>query len=286
MTYTLTVRNNGPNSAANLSVTDNLPAGLTFVSCAPTEGGVCVGGNTPGNNRTVTFNALAANAEATITLVARVTEDLTNGAQITNTAQVSATNADTNGANNSSSVRINVSRPAPKANLALSVSDSPDPVAVGQNLTYTLGVQNGGTGAASSVVLTATLPSNADFVSATHPCTRSGATVTCEFGEMANGANKQLTVVVKPTAEGKLAFSAAVASTTEDPDASNNSANASTDVEPLGSEVNPGDVIISEFRTQGGGAQDANLDDFVELYNTTDRDITVGPSDASGGWAL
>jgi hypothetical protein len=44
-----------------------------------------------------------------------------------------------------------------------------------------------------------------------------------------------------------------------------------------------GQVIISEFRFHGaGGAQD----EFVELYNNTDRDITVATDDGTPGWAL
>ncbi|HEY0324323.1 MAG TPA: Ig-like domain-containing protein [Pyrinomonadaceae bacterium] len=45
----------------------------------------------------------------------------------------------------------------------------------------------------------------------------------------------------------------------------------------------PGTVIISELRTSGAGGPD---DDFVELLNNTDSDITVQASDASAGWAL
>lgn len=45
----------------------------------------------------------------------------------------------------------------------------------------------------------------------------------------------------------------------------------------------PGTVVISELRTSGAGGPD---DDFVELLNNTDSDITVQASDASAGWAL
>ena len=47
--------------------------------------------------------------------------------------------------------------------------------------------------------------------------------------------------------------------------------------------VNAGDVSISEFRFRGGGGQ---LDEFVELYNNTDFNITVSATDGSGGWSL
>lgn len=47
--------------------------------------------------------------------------------------------------------------------------------------------------------------------------------------------------------------------------------------------VIPGQVIISEFRFRG---QNGSNDEFIELYNTTGSDITVGTTDGSGGWAL
>jgi uncharacterized repeat protein (TIGR01451 family) len=59
-----------------------------------------------------------------------------------------------------------------------------------------------------------------------------------------------------------------------------------TDAQAVGTiKVNntPGTVLISELRTSGPGGAD---DDFVELLNNTDTDITVQASDSSGGWAL
>ncbi|HJR06337.1 MAG TPA: PQQ-dependent sugar dehydrogenase [Pyrinomonadaceae bacterium] len=43
------------------------------------------------------------------------------------------------------------------------------------------------------------------------------------------------------------------------------------------------DVLISEYRLDGPGGL---LDEFVELYNNTDADITVSTADNSAGWAL
>ncbi|HWN98340.1 MAG TPA: FG-GAP-like repeat-containing protein, partial [Blastocatellia bacterium] len=50
VTYTITVTNNGPDPASSITVTDNLPATVSFVSCSSTGGGMCAG---LGNNRTV-----------------------------------------------------------------------------------------------------------------------------------------------------------------------------------------------------------------------------------------
>jgi uncharacterized repeat protein (TIGR01451 family) len=51
--------------------------------------------------------------------------------------------------------------------------------------------------------------------------------------------------------------------------------------------ANPeGAVLISELRTFGpGGGNDAD-DDFVEVYNNTDSQVTVAASDASAGWGV
>ena len=44
-----------------------------------------------------------------------------------------------------------------------------------------------------------------------------------------------------------------------------------------------GSVIISEFREQGPGGA---ADDFVELYNNTNSNITVATNDGTAGWGL
>jgi glucose/arabinose dehydrogenase len=47
--------------------------------------------------------------------------------------------------------------------------------------------------------------------------------------------------------------------------------------------VQPGDVIISEFRFRG---PNGDLDEYVELYNTTAQAITVQTTDGSTGWQV
>ncbi|HYE14111.1 MAG TPA: carboxypeptidase regulatory-like domain-containing protein, partial [Pyrinomonadaceae bacterium] len=112
VTYTLLVTNGGANAAANVVVTDNLPQTLTFVSCAASAGGTCVGGNAAGNNRTVTFPSLAPGASAVATIVARVNSNVAENTNVSNTAQVSSANNDPAPANNTSSAAFTV-RPEP-----------------------------------------------------------------------------------------------------------------------------------------------------------------------------
>ncbi len=108
LTYTLTLTNNGAADAQNVTVSDNLPRAVTFVSCSSTGGGVCGG---LGNDSVVMFPSLASGSSATITLV--ITADGPTGTTITNTATVSATTADSNTANNSATATTFVQRPLP-----------------------------------------------------------------------------------------------------------------------------------------------------------------------------
>jgi uncharacterized repeat protein (TIGR01451 family) len=120
-----------------------------------------------------------------------------------------------------------------RADLSLSKSDSPDPVGVGQTLTYTLTARNGGGDDATGVQVVDDLPSGTAFVSATASqgtCTRSGGQVTCALGNLANGAGATVTIKVTPQSEGTLANTARVSGTESDPDGSNNQATQETRV--------------------------------------------------------
>ncbi len=81
VTYTITVTNSGPDAAAMVTVTDVLPAGVTFVS-ASGDDATCTGTTTV----TCTIAALASGASSSIALVVTA-----NGsAPISNTASVAA----------------------------------------------------------------------------------------------------------------------------------------------------------------------------------------------------
>jgi len=110
LTYTVTVTNNGPDTATSVIVTDNLPAETTFVSCSSTGGGVCGGS---GNNQTVTFASLASGQSETITFVANVSCSVADGTAINNTATVSSFTSDPDPTNDSATATTTVSNPPP-----------------------------------------------------------------------------------------------------------------------------------------------------------------------------
>ncbi len=123
--------------------------------------------------------------------------------------------------------------PVATADLAISKSDSPDPVTVGSTITYTLAITNNGPADVSGVTLSDPLTSGITFVSATASqgsCTFSSNTVTCALGTLANGATASVTITVTANAAGTLTNTASVTSDAFDPQMDNNSASASTTV--------------------------------------------------------
>jgi uncharacterized repeat protein (TIGR01451 family) len=124
------------------------------------------------------------------------------------------------------------------ADVALTMADTPDPVVVRTNLTYTLTVQNNGPDAASGVTLTDPLSSDAVFVSATASqgtCTRAGSgsrngLVTCAVGTISAGGAATVTIVVSPSRAGTLTNTATVRASSPDANLTNNSATETTTV--------------------------------------------------------
>lgn len=123
----------------------------------------------------------------------------------------------------------------PLADLATSVAASPEPVADGGTLTYTVRVRNHGPTAAQDVVLTDNLPANVRFTSATPstgtcdtPPPGSTDTVTCRFGTLAGGATATLTLRVMVRSTGAVTNGASATATTPDPRSGNNSATITT----------------------------------------------------------
>jgi uncharacterized repeat protein (TIGR01451 family) len=123
------------------------------------------------------------------------------------------------------------------ADLALTKSDNPDPVAVGGALTYTIRVQNLGANDATGVVVTDPLSaSDVDFVSATATsgtCEHKANTVTCSLGTVNVGTTATVTIVVRPKKTGTLSNTATVTSP-EDNTPANNQATATTVVNKKG----------------------------------------------------
>jgi uncharacterized repeat protein (TIGR01451 family) len=112
VTYTIRVFNDGGDAAAPFTITHDLPAETTFVSCEATGGGICDGS---GTSRSIAFSGLAGGGTATITVVANVNCPVKDGTDIVSIAEVhpSVVDPDADEVENDSVV-VNVLNPPPK----------------------------------------------------------------------------------------------------------------------------------------------------------------------------
>ena len=117
------------------------------------------------------------------------------------------------------------------ADLSLVKSDSTDPIAAGQTLTYTLTVQNAGPDTATGVTITDTLPAGVSFVSASAGCTHVSGTVTCNVANIASGASAQVQIQVTPNQVGTITNTASVAANEADPQTADNQDSEQTTVQ-------------------------------------------------------
>lgn len=190
---TATVTNNGPATPQGPTVTITIPAGTTFVSADP-------GCTRTGSTVTcvLTPAELESGESVTRTVVVKVGDDAE--ATITTNAEVDTTSPDTDPSNDTATLVVPVVRPV---DLSVTKTASATQVGPGDQVVYTLTAANAGPGVAENSVVTDTLPPGTTFVSVDDPdCTVAGRTVTCDFGTIAAGANRQarITVTVDPIA--------------------------------------------------------------------------------------
>jgi uncharacterized repeat protein (TIGR01451 family) len=276
VSYTLVIMNNGPDTAFDVTLDDALPAGTTFVSLTHDSGalGSCT---TPpfGTNGTTSCNfpSLGNTATAQYTLVVEVGD----ATALSNTATVSATGADSDPTNNSSTFDTTVTQVADLS----AMKSGPSAVNAGSNATYAITVSNGGPSAADNVSLTDTLPPNTTFVSLDQtsgptfacapPAVGATGTITCTLSTFDPDASAtfDLIVAIDPTTPNgtSIANTANISSSTNDPNSANDAsmttatANASADV---------------AVTKTGAAAVEANTDLTYTITVTNN-----GPSDAS-----
>ncbi|MGB0384367.1 MAG: DNRLRE domain-containing protein [Ardenticatenaceae bacterium] len=119
LTYRLTLRNNSASPATNVMLTNTLPSGVTLnsINASPNA---CRQSN---NIVTCSFSQLASQPQQQITLVVNVPERATGS--LTNRVEASATEYDPDESNNRAMTTSTIQS---AANLAVNVSQNPDPV--------------------------------------------------------------------------------------------------------------------------------------------------------------
>ncbi|HEV8578166.1 MAG TPA: DUF11 domain-containing protein [Thermoanaerobaculia bacterium] len=170
------------------------------------------------------------------------------------------------------------------ADLSVTKVDTPDPVAPGANLTYTITVTNAGPDSASSVEFLDSLPAGTTFDSlsapggwtCSTPAVGSGGAVSCSIDPFAVGsAVFTLVVAVDPTLlTPEITNVAAASSTTADPEPENQFGVATTTVaiDPAVVSINktdfPDPVVAGEILTYSMTATNSSGADFQSAVVT------------------
>jgi len=241
LSYAIQVQNSGPSNAANVTLTDAVPANTTFVSFTAPAGWTATTPPVGGTGTVTATNPSLGVSGAAFTLVVNVNPGAAPGTTISNTATAASATSELDPSNNSDTETTTVSASA-SADLSVTKMDSPDPVAAGANITYTITAGNAGPDAAGNATVTDAVPANTTFVSFTAPAGWSSTTpavggtgnVTATNPTFASGATATFTLVVKVNsnvaADATIANTASASSSTSDPNTGNNSGSVSTTV--------------------------------------------------------
>lgn len=229
------VTNLGPSSARDVSLTDTHFAngGFAFtVTDATTDpaGGTC---NIAAGVVTCDLGDIAAGA--TVTVAVELTSDAEG--DVNDSATATSPTPDPNLNNNTATGAVHF-RAA--ADLALTKTDTPDPVIAGQNLTYDFSITNNGPSTAVNVVVTDLLSASLSVVSITssggtcNAGTPGSVASTCTFDSMAAAAVETMQIVTRVNAsvpDGTILFNnAQVSSDTADSNNANDLATTATTV--------------------------------------------------------
>ena len=188
--YTLSYRNIGNLAARAVRITDDIPAGTSYVAGSATAPGMLSGGSL-----TWDLGDVAPGARGELSFAVRVSAGASPGQQISNQASiVSQTEAKL-----SNTVVTTVSTQS----LMLLKMDSPDPVRAGNHLTYALRLENAGAAPLTGVVLSDPLPVGTTFVSADGAYTleAGGREVVWNIGTLAPGEARTLSLTVQVNAD-------------------------------------------------------------------------------------
>jgi uncharacterized repeat protein (TIGR01451 family) len=143
-----------------------------------------------------------------------------------------------NAVNSPQTVSLTGTGVTPTADLAVSISASPNPVKTGSKLTYTITIFNAGPSTALSILINDSLSSQSTFVSAktsrgscVTPVKGASGVVSCSLGSLASVASQPIQIEVTVIArKDSITNTVMVSAATSDPNLANNTASITTRV--------------------------------------------------------
>ncbi|MFW5941252.1 MAG: CARDB domain-containing protein, partial [Chloroflexota bacterium] len=286
--YTLSIANIGETDLEGITVVDELPEGISYIS-GPAGCDV--------EDRVVTCDGIDLEAMDSLSLNLQVEadEDLA-GETVENTATVSHP-LDQTPDNNSDTHETAIIGPPTEADVTVDKSPSSTLVAVGDDLVYTIGVTNRGLADAENVTIVDTLPAGVNFDSADASqgsCeSPDGNEITCNLGDISypDPGFASVTIRVQPNQEGMIVNTVEVFADNEpdDDDDSLNQSSATVEVQNVSdlsvTKTASADPVMDEEMTYtvnvvNNGPATATE---VQMQDSLPPSVTVQSIDASQG---
>lgn len=225
VTYTIATNNTGPNTVTDSAITALVPNGATYLG---SPGWTCL--YDPDTRKiTCPIGMFTPGSGPSIQIVLRPTVPGSMSFGVT----LNGAEPEPRPANNSARAVVHVS---PSTDLSVTQSASQNPVAAGDDLTYTVVVSNApGAGPATRVRLTDTLQRGSYFVSASGADCLPGGTldvVSCDLGTLGPGASRTVAITAKAGPIGQITNRVEVVSAEGDTDPTNNGSALQTTVLP------------------------------------------------------
>lgn len=213
--YKLTVKNNSSGAARDVQLTETLSDKITFVSASVNPS------QQSGNILTFNLGDLAGGEARVIDV--QITAP-TGASTFSSSASVFGRTFDPDTNNNTDYVTTStIVLPPTPVDLVVSSTNSPQAPSLGENFSYKLTVVNNGPGDATNVVLTETLPTGVNLVSA-KPSSGSvssspNGVVTLNLGNLSKGSSAIVDFTVNSSSAGRLVSTTQV--TSLEPDSNN-----------------------------------------------------------------
>lgn len=185
--FTLTLENDGPGTATNIVIEDQLPSGYTFVSAT---------GDGTFADSLWTIASLSKNAKASLVLKARVkaSGDYLNFAEVIAVDQQDPDSSPNNGALDEDDIDFAETGAAGLISISLDKSVDVINPEIGNTVNYTVAVTNGGPSTATGVIVKDLLPTGLNYQNATVDGTYDEVTGSWVIGDIASGVTKNLVI--------------------------------------------------------------------------------------------